>query len=177
MKKLLAAFTIIAAAAIYAEETTYVDYGQGTESPVFDLIWQYTTTTTVDGVTYAVITGVRDSGSAYPSGDIAVPVSVSATSTGTGFIVKKIADGAFKNQIGVTSVSIPKTVEEVGAGVFTGCSVLSEISVDESNPWLTSLDGALYDRDFRTILACPACADTILLPGPLARIAPEAFAG
>ena len=95
MKKLIVILAALASAAIYADETKYANYDQDTTPLQFDLIWQYNVETS-GGVTYAVITGVRDSGSAYPSGDIAVPVSVSATPSGTGYIVKKIADNAFK---------------------------------------------------------------------------------
>ena len=178
MKKLIAilAFALVAIAAAHAAETTIVDYGQTSETTIFNLIWEYETRSS-DGVTYAVITGVRDSGSAYISGSISVPTSVSETPNGTGYIVKEIADGAFANQIGITSVSIPLTVAKIGTGVFTGCSVLSEITVDGNNPWLASLDGALYDKDFTTIFACPALTETIVLPTSLETISSEAFAG
>ena len=178
MKKLMEtlAFALVAIAAAHAAETTIVDYGQTSETTIFNLIWEYETRSS-DGVTYAVITGVRDSGSAYISGSISVPTSVSETPNGTGYIVKEIADGAFANQIGITSVSIPLTVAKIGTGVFTGCSVLSEITVDGNNPWLASLDGALYDKDFTTIFACPALTETIVLPTSLETISSEAFAG
>ena len=176
MKKSIFALGFLAATVVYADETTYVNYGQNATSPQFNLIWKYQTEIS-GGVTYAVITGVRDSGSDYPSGKIEVPVSVSANPSGPSFIVKKIADGAFANQIGITSISIPNTVENVGAGMFTGCSVLSEISVDEDNPWLAALDGALYDKELRNIYACPALKGAILLPGTLTNIGTEAFAG
>ena len=178
MKKLIAilAFALVAIAAAHAAETIIVDYGQTSETTIFNLIWEYETRSS-DGVTYAVITGVRDSGSAYISGSISVPTSVSETPNGTGYIVKEIADGAFANQIGITSVSIPLTVAKIGTGVFTGCSVLSEITVDGNNPWLASLDGALYDKDFTTIFACPALTETIVLPTSLETISSEAFAG
>ena len=178
MKKLMEtlAFALVAIAAAHAAETTIVDYGQTSETTVFNLVWEYETRSS-GGVTYAVITGVRDSGSAYISGSISVPTSVSETPNGTGYIVKEIADGAFANQIGITSVSIPLTVAKIGTGVFTGCSVLSEITVDGNNPWLASLDGALYDKDFTTIFACPALTETIVLPTSLETISSEAFAG
>ena len=178
MKKLTAtlAIALTTIATAHAAETTIVDYGQTSETTVFNLIWEYETKSS-DGVTYAVITGVRDSGSDYISGAISVPTSVVGPPNGPGYIVKEIADGAFANQIGITSVSIPLTVAKIGTGVFTGCSVLSEITVDSNNPWLTSLDGALYDKDFTTIFAFPALAETIVLPTSLETISSEAFAG
>lgn len=177
MKKLTAtlAIALTTIATAHAAETTIVDYGQTTATTLFDLIWEYETKSS-GGVTYAVITGVRDSGSAYISGSISVPTSVSETPNGTGYIVKGIDSGTFANQIGITSVSIPLTVQTIGAGVFTGCTVLSEVVVDDGNPWFSSAAGVLYDKDHTKLLACPARTETILLPASLTEIEAEAFA-
>ena len=109
------------------------------------------------------------------SGALVVPMTVYNETTQVGYVVKGIDDGAFRDQIGLTSVSIPVTVEAIGAGVFTGCTVLSEIAVDEGNPWFASTGGALYDRDRETLVACPARTETIVLPATLASIGEEAF--
>jgi len=157
-----------------AAETSQVDYGQTVNPPTLSLVWQYETQT--DGeVTYAVITGLRDEVSAYPSGEITVPTTV--YDGANGYVVKAIADSAFKNQIGITSISIPITVQTIGVGVFTGCSVLGSISVDASNPWFASTDNALYDKDFLTLVACPALSTSVSIPASVMSIATEAFAG
>ena len=175
MKKIIAcSLTTLLAITILAEETTNVDYGQATQSPTLDLIWKFERESS-GGVTYAVITGVAVSGGENPTGDITVPLSL-VCSDNTPLVVKKIADGAFANQIGISSISIPATIETVGAGMFTGCTILSQISVDENNPWLASSAGALYDKDRTRILACPPRIETIQLPATLKEIAPLAFA-
>jgi len=168
-----ALFASLALLSAVADETSNVDYGQATQSPTLDLVWGYELAD-FDGVTAAVVTSVRNNGADNPSGHLAVPTTVYDGSSG--YIVKGIADGAFRDQIGLTSVSIPVTVETIGAGVFTGCTVLSEIAVDEGNPWFASTGGALYDRDRETIVACPARTETIVLPATLASIGEEAFA-
>ena len=176
MKKLITILALAAAfATAHAEETTIVDYGQTSPAIIFDFIWEYDTNT-IDGVTYAIIKGVRGSGSDYISGGISVPTSVSESQNGPGYIVKEIASGAFANQIGITSVSIPLTIQTIGAGVFTGCTVLSEIVVDDGNPWFSSTAGVLYDKDHTKIIACPARAETIQLPMSLTEIGTNAFA-
>ena len=130
MKKFITilAFALDAIASAHAAETTVVDYGQTTATTTFDLIWKYETESK-NGVTYAVITGARSSGSDYISGDVSVPTSVSESFGGPGYIVKKIASGAFANQIGITAISVPITCEWIGDGAFSNCTSLASISI------------------------------------------------
>ena len=158
-----------------AASTSLVDYGQQTQAPNLDLLWKYETETS-KGTTYAVITGVETSEGKNPSGALTIPTSLAAGENGPAYIVKKIADGALADQIGVTSVSLPITIEEVGDGVFADCTVLSEITVDSGNPWITTFNGALYDKDLTTLIACPACTETLVLAPTVTNIAALAFA-
>lgn len=130
MKKLITTLAVAIAtiATAHAAETTVVDYGQTTATTTFDLIWKYETESK-NGVTYAVITGARSSGSDYISGDVSVPTSVSESFGGPGYIVKKIASGAFANQIGITAISVPITCEWIGDGAFSNCTSLASISI------------------------------------------------
>jgi hypothetical protein len=125
MKKLMEtlAFALVAIAAAHAAETTIVDYGQTSETTIFNLIWEYETRSS-GGVTNAVITGVRDSGSAYISGSISVPTSVSETPNGTGYIVKEIADGAFEKCSALERVRIPDSVTSIDIKAFEECGSL-----------------------------------------------------
>lgn len=175
MKKIASCIlAAILAATVLAEETSSVDYGQATQAPTLDLIWRFERETTA-GVTYAVITGVAVTSGDNPAGEIDVPVSLVA-SDGTALIVKKIGANAFQNQIGITSVSIPYQIQSVGPGTFSGCTVLSSINVDSSNPWLSSSSGVLYDKDSEELIACPAITESVSLPQSLKKIGEEAFA-
>lgn len=164
----------ILALSSFAEETSNVNYSNTAVSPNLDLVWIFERQS-FGGVEAAVITGVKTSAGENPSGSIDVPVSLIAPD-GTALIVKGIDDNAFRDQIGITSVSIPVTVESIGAGVFTGCTVLAEIIVDDGNPWYRSAGGLLYDRDRTLLVACPARTEIVTLPASLERIGDEAFA-
>ena len=158
-----------------ADETSTVNYGTQTTTPPLPLIWHYRVET--DGViTYAIIDGVRVEGGDNPTGVLAVPTSVVDENTDDAYVVKEIAAGTFANQIGLTSISIPVTVERIGTGVFNGCTVLAEISVDEDNPWYASAKGVLYDKDRAKLVACPARTEVVTLPAALTEIGEEAFA-
>ena len=117
MKKLLYLLIgVVTASAACADETSKVDYGQTGGTASLDLIWEFDYAE-YNGQTCAVITGVKNSGgTATVVGDISVPESViveNAPNTFTGYIVKKIAANAFRNQIGISSVTIPRTVEDI----------------------------------------------------------------
>ena len=91
---------------------------------------------------------------------LAIPSSV--TSIGTGF-----GDSAFKDFSFLSSIKIPSSVTSIrfwGFGVmnsigyraFEGCSSLTKIEVAADNPNYCSIDGALFTKDKKTLLAYPA---------------------
>lgn len=180
MKRLLAiilgAATALSASAL---ETSDVNYGQNTASSQLSLIWEFDEIT-YNGQTCAVITGVRNSGGATVSGEIAVPETVSIVydeSNVKSYIVKKIAADAFINQLGVSSLTIPQTVEDIDTPFCTGCSLLSQFAVSESNPWFTTHNGLLFDKDKETLVACPATMEAVQLPSTMTTVGDSAFAG
>lgn len=175
MKKCIAcSLAAIIAIPIFAEETSHADYGQATQTPTLELIWRFERESS-GSVTYAVITGVAVTGGENPIGDISVPQSLVCLDN-TSLVVKKIASGAFANQIGISSIFIPTTVQYIGPRTFSGCTILSSIEVDSGNPWFSSHNGILYDKDSEELIACPARTETITLPQSLKKIGEEAFA-
>lgn len=173
------ALAAILAVPVLAEETSIVNYGQSDiPAPTLRLIWKFERETS-DGITYAVITGAKvangEAVGEHLTGDIPVPQSL-ICSDGTPLIVTKIADGAFANQIGITSISIPLTIQSIGPRTFSGCTILSKIEVASENSWFSSPNGILYDKDGEELIACPARTETISLPQSMKRIGEEAFA-
>jgi len=59
--------------------------------------------------------------------DIMVDLTIDATYEG--LAVKTIASEAFKDQLLIRSVTIPATIEEIGAGAFSGCSNIEKITL------------------------------------------------
>ena len=180
MKKLLCLLiSVVTASATFALETSDVDYGQTTASSQLSLIWEFEEIVYNDQ-TCAVITGVKNSGGKTVSGDIAIPETVTvsdADGNATSYIVKKIAADTFRNQIGISSVTIPRTVEDIDPPFCIGCSLLSRIDVAEDNPWFTGRNGLLLDKDMETLVACPATLDEVQLPSTLTTIGADAFNG
>lgn len=92
-------------------------------------------TFTQNGITYrvdtskgATITGV----SSDLKGDIVLPGAVAQTLPGTAYVVKEIANNAFKGVPGITSIKVPQAVEYIGDYAFSGCTGLTSISIPSS---------------------------------------------
>ena len=123
--------SLVFAFTLLAKESSVVDYGQSSASTSYNLVWSYDVQTE-DAVPFAIITGVHGSngtGTASPVGSIAVPESITDTSTGNGYIVKRIGNGAFANSIGMTSVTLPSTLERIGNSAFANCTSLASVTI------------------------------------------------
>ena len=69
--------------------------------------------------------------------------------------VTNIDNFAFSNTP-ITSISIPKSVTDIGVGAFMGCVNLVEILVSEDNTHFKSEDGILFSADGQKLIQVPA---------------------
>ena len=74
------------------------------------------------------------------SGSVTIPSTV--TYNGTTYPVTQIADEAFRNCTGLTSVSIPNTVTIIGFDAFRDCTSLTSISIPTS---ITAIRNSAFD--------------------------------
>lgn len=72
-----------------------------------------------------------------------------------GMPVTKIADFGIVNLEYVTSIHIGKNVKEIGEWALTNNQHITEITVDENNEYFCDVDGVLYSKDMKTIIAYP----------------------
>ena len=70
-------------------------------------------------VTYLSNNNVYEGNIAAYSGNVVIPESV--TYNGTTYSVTTIGDNAFRNCIGLTSITIPNSVTSIGNSAFSGC--------------------------------------------------------
>lgn len=83
----------------------------------------------------------------YPSvksGNYIIPSSVTNIS------------GAFSGCVGLTGVTIPKSVGSVGDYPFDSCTSLQQITVDKDNTQYSSLDGVLFNKNKTTLIYYPS---------------------
>lgn len=92
--------------------------------------------------------------------------------------ILSIGANAFYGCAHITSIEIPESVEEIGTNAFYGCSLqtiqipgkvrkigstiavhpnagLTSIAVDAMNPYFTSVDGVLFNKDCTELIAFP----------------------
>jgi len=89
--------------------------------------------------------------------------------------VKTIGKGAFFNS-GLKEVVIPDSVTSIGFDGFLSCVSLQKIEVSSGNKNYSSVDGILYDKNQKKLIACPSGRSTdVTVPNTVTRIESYAF--
>lgn len=99
-----------------------------------------------EDITETIITGVHDN----TFGDLVIPEMMNNRPVTT------IAENAFRNKSGITSISLPASVTTIESQAFANCSDLTAINVDANNESYMSVDGVLFSKDGKTLVAYPA---------------------
>ena len=89
--------------------------------------------------------------------------------------VTSIGEGAFWCCYLLTNVRIPNSVTSIGEGAFGCCKSLQTIIVDNDNNNYKSIDGLLYSKDEKTLIACPGAKINVKIPNSVTSIADNAF--
>ena len=89
--------------------------------------------------------------------------------------VNSIGSFAFSGCSGLTSIYIPAAVKEIGVNPFTACTSLTEIKVDPGNPIYGDINGILFDKNSKELIAYPAGASAFTIPNGITSIADNAF--
>lgn len=171
MKKLLfvlaaAVLTAVMPLPAFAEEAPVEDIPTESAAPRVEDMYKYT----INSAGRAEITDftVKDT---Y-TGELIIPRQLD------GYEVGYIDNAAFMNAKGITSVTIPNTVSDIGNSVFFGCESLERIKVEEGNGYLAVIDdGVLVADDQKFLVAYPAAkaGDSYTIPDTIDEIAPGCF--
>ncbi|MEG2541219.1 MAG: leucine-rich repeat protein, partial [Clostridia bacterium] len=91
---------------------------------------------------------------------------------------KGIASGAFRDCLGLSSITIPASVTSIGELAFQNCSGLTGVTVDEGNTTYASHQGILMNKAKTAIILVPkAIKGDIVLPNSVTSIGNSAFDG
>ena len=82
-------------------------------------------------------------------GDVVIPEMLG------GHPVAAIGEKAFSMCSEVSSMTIPDSVENIGALAFFGCDGLEKFSVGENNQAFAVAEGVLFSKDMKTLLCFP----------------------
>ncbi len=88
----------------------------------------------------------------------------------------EIGDHAFRGCVSLRDVYIPASVARIGAGAFSGCLGIRAFRVGKESRSFAAVDGAVFTRELRELVACPAAKTVLQIPGSVQVIADEAFA-
>lgn len=89
--------------------------------------------------------------------------------------VTYIGDNVFEGCWSLESVTIPKSVNKISYKAFYDCR-LTEINVDKNNPYYSSENGVLFNKDKSTLIRCPQGKNgTYTVPDSVTEIGNYAF--
>ncbi len=129
---------------------------------------------------------VRVQPNAFITGDITIPETI--TYKGVTYTVTELADNAFNNCNGLTSVILPSTMTNVGNNVFSGCDnlqhVKSPVSIYQNETLIAAAAGATefelpieYSKIYRNAFKYTENLTKLILPRSLTHVGENAFAG
>lgn len=89
----------------------------------------------------------------------------------------EIGDSAFAYNTGFTGITISEKITAVGVGAFKGCTKMTAIKVNASNPNYTAVDGVLFNKSKTKLMQFPAgkSATEYVIDGNVTDIDEDAF--
>ena len=88
-----------------------------------------------------------------------------------------IGIGGFINCRSLKTVNIPAKLNEIGGAAFAYCTGLKQFMVDAENETFTAIDGALYSKDWSTLVSAPNVSTIARMPSTITKIGRGAFQG
>ena len=101
-------------------------------------------------------------------GNVIIPTSVTGIMAGAFYgcshltsitipnSVRAIGLDLFRDCSSLTSITLPASIRSIAHSAFKGCSKMESIEVDNNSPYLSSVDGILYDKKVSQLYVCPA---------------------
>ena len=145
-------------------ETTYVD---GDDLPSFGFHTQLETFILPQGITNTLERGESETGLSESSNlrTLVLPAglkSVGGFNSCTNLIGLELPEGleeidpfAFCGCESITAIRIPASIKSISGSSFAGCNIAA-YEVDEKNPYYTVIDGVVYSKDLKTLVAFPS---------------------
>ena len=90
--------------------------------------------------------------------------------------LESIGFNSFVNLPSLKEINLKENVKSVSITSFTNCENLQNINVSENNPYIKSIDGALYTKDGRELLKVPQRKEGVFkIPDGVIKIENTAF--
>jgi hypothetical protein len=82
--------------------------------------------------------------------------------TADGFVVTTV--GLNMKELTLKTVCLPETIDELDARDFAGVFTVENIEVSEDNPFFTSVDGVVYNKEGDTLVVVPPARTSFTIP-------------
>lgn len=109
--------------------------------------------------------------------DSAFKDCVGLTSVSIAQSMPSIGSEAFKNCSELQSVTIPASTSSIASNAFDGCTNVTAINVDEGNAYYSTSDGCLYSSTGVALLRCPQGKNSVTIQDGTQSIESNAFYG
>ncbi len=88
-----------------------------------------------------------------------------------------LGDCVLINSENLNSVKLPRSLSSVGSNMFSLCGKLTDIIVDAANPFFSSMDGVLFNKNYTSLIAyAPGkTAEKYVVPTTVTEISNTAF--
>ena len=74
-------------------------------------------------------------------------------------------------------MTLPASLSQFDAATFDDCNNLEQINVDKANPYYSSIDGIVYNKDATLLIKCPSTRTSVDIPEGVTVIGEKAFFG
>ena len=94
-----------------------------------------------------------------------------------GQTITSISERAFSRCGSIIGVELPDSLVQIAVNPFQPCRKLKRILIMSGNPVFETVDGVLYNRLTKTLIACPPAwpADSLAIPQGITCVAEHAF--
>ena len=89
--------------------------------------------------------------------------------------VTSIGESAFRYCESLTTITIPNSITSIGDAAFAFCKNLTSINVATDNPYYSSDNGVLFNKNRTTLLRCPEGKSGYIIPNSVTSIGDWAF--
>lgn len=166
--------SILCVAVVYGTEGIYVEADTETQTEVETEaeINEMTEAAPEDNFTYLVDDdgNARIVGYSEASSEVSIPAEID------GHPVTTIGENAFLYCYNVKKIRIPSSVTVIEANPFIGCEELTEFEVDKEQENFAAINGALFEKSSRSLIACPGgFSGTFEVPEGILSIGDSAF--
>ena len=89
--------------------------------------------------------------------------------------IKHIPDFMISNCPDLEQITLPANLESIGGQPFVNCPKLTTVNISSNNPYYSTENGVLFNKDKTVLIACPNSKESYTVPSSVTSIQNGAF--